>query len=92
MLMGRLLRRPTETLLQEIIDVLNPSTHVSPKVIQRSPLLTTALTTAEFIACKGLSQDYYQRCIARKVNNVSSPFDAAGNGAVYDVQPCEGFT
>jgi hypothetical protein len=82
MLMGRFFRRPTETFLQEIVDVLNPGADCSSNLVQSSPFLAAAFVAAEFVACQGLSKDHYERCISGEVNNVSLSLDTAGNRAM----------
>jgi hypothetical protein len=76
MLMRRCLRRPTKTLLEKVIDVLDSCAHLATDNPQRFSLSSSAAPQI-FVSRQGLSKHYDQRCITREIDNITITLDAS---------------
>ena len=90
MLMGRRVGRPTEALLEKIIDVLNSGAHFATNGPQR-PSLSNSPAPQIFISRQSLAKYYDQGCITREIDDITILLHAGCHSAMNNMQPRESF-
>src|SRR5690348_16935382 len=85
MLVRRRVRRPAQTLLEKVIDVLNSGADFATDDPQR-PLLSDPPVPQIFISRQSLAKYYDQRCITREIDNVTILLDTSCYSAMNNVQ------
>jgi hypothetical protein len=90
MLVRRVIRRTAETLLKEISDVLDPSAHLAPNLLE-ALAITGVSAASPLISGQRLAQHDDEGCIARQINNVAGSLHARCHCAMNNVQSGERF-
>jgi hypothetical protein len=91
MLMRRRVGRPTKTLLEKVIDVLNPGAHLATDDPQR-PWLSDSFVPQIFISRQSLAKYYDEGCIPREIDDITIVLDTSCYSAMNNMQARKGFT